>query len=84
MGMEQNIRMKLIQENNGKDSSFRVVFLMMAVYVGWNMWLFSLGFMQEIRTPPIDWLGMTGYSTGVFGGGAFLMWFKTLHKKYEK
>lgn len=76
--------MRLIQENSGKDSSFRVVFLMMAVYVGWNMWLFTMGFMEEIKVPPIDWLGMTAYSTGVFGGGAFLMYIKAWNKKQEK
>ena len=76
--------MRLIQENSGKDSSFRVVFLLMAIYVGWNMVLFSAGFLEEIRNPPIDWLGMTAYSTGVFGGGAFLMFLKSYHKKFEK
>ena len=76
--------MKLIQENNGKDSSFRVAMLAMTVFWAWSMVLYSIIVWHEIKAPPIDWLGLTGFYTAAFGTGSALLWMKTLHKKLEK
>jgi hypothetical protein len=76
--------MKLIQENNGKDSSFRVVMLGMMLFLAWTMALFTMGFMKEISTLPIDWLGLAGFFTACVVNGSLMLFLKVIHKKYEK